>query len=139
MTLLDDQNDYSVYIIKITPGIFGAANLSILSQSDEHEEEKNVIMIGITEPRRFVDKFFDVYVWIFGVMISTLMGCLLELETIKKLVKIPVPVLIGLGTQYICMPLLAFAFVSIFKLLPAEALALFIYGCCPGGAASNNW
>jgi dTDP-glucose 4,6-dehydratase len=24
-------------------------------------------------------------------------------------------------------------------LAPPEALALFIYGCCPGGAASNTW
>jgi len=37
------------------------------------------------------------------------------------------------------MPLLAYTFVSIFTLALPEALALFIYGCCPGGAASNTW
>ena len=37
------------------------------------------------------------------------------------------------------MPLLAYTFVSIFSLSPPEALALFIYGCCPGGSASNTW
>lgn len=37
------------------------------------------------------------------------------------------------------MPLLAFTFITIFKLNPAESLALFIYGCSPGGAGSNNW
>ena len=37
------------------------------------------------------------------------------------------------------MPLLAYAFVSLFSLSPPEALALFIYGCCPGGSASNTW
>jgi predicted Na+-dependent transporter len=26
-----------------------------------------------------------------------------------------------------------------FSLPSVDALALFIYGCCPGGSASNNW
>ena len=66
-----------------------------MSFSDGSNKQEEFYMIGITEPRRLVDKFFDVYVWIFGVLISTLMGCLLDLETIKKLVKIPIPVFIG--------------------------------------------
>jgi solute carrier family 10 (sodium/bile acid cotransporter), member 3/5 len=53
--------------------------------------------------------------------------------------KRPIPALIGLCCQYIMMPLLAYTFVSIFSLSPPEALALFIYGCCPGGSASNTW
>lgn len=28
---------------------------------------------------------------------------------------------------------------KIFSFTPVEALAIFIYGCCPGGAGSNNW
>jgi solute carrier family 10 (sodium/bile acid cotransporter), member 3/5 len=34
---------------------------------------------------------------------------------------------------------LAYTFINLFQLPPVESLALFLYGCSPGGAASNNW
>jgi predicted Na+-dependent transporter len=30
-------------------------------------------------------------------------------------------------------------FVNLFEFGSVEALAIFLYGCCPGGSASNNW
>lgn len=127
--LLPDEfkANYSLYIIKIIPGHFGAANIIF---SAENKQVKHLVVI--TEPRRIIDLIFDVYVWVFQVVVSILMGCLLDWEILLKILKIPYPVLIGLCSQFILMPLLAFSFVNLFHLLPAEALALFIYGCCPG-------
>ena len=34
---------------------------------------------------------------------------------------------------------LSFVFIKVFSLPPIEALALFLYGCSPGGSGSNNW
>jgi predicted Na+-dependent transporter len=70
---------------------------------------------------------------------SLLMGLLIDLSTVFKIIKIPIPVAIGLVCQYVCMPLLAFAFIKIFSIKGVNALAVFIYGCCPGGSSSNNW
>ena len=39
------------------------------------------------------------------ILISLLMGLLLDIETLLKIIKMPIPVAIGLACQYICMPL----------------------------------
>jgi predicted Na+-dependent transporter len=38
-------------------------------------------------------------------LISFMMGLLLDIETLLKILKMPVPIFIGLGCQYIIMPL----------------------------------
>ena len=47
--------------------------------------------------------------------------------------------MIGLICQYGGMPCLAYLCAKLFSLPPVEALAIFVYGCCPGGSSSNNW
>ena len=46
--------------------------------------------------------------------------------------------MIGLTCQYGGMPCLAYLCAKLFSLPPVEALAIFVYGCCPGGSSSNN-
>ena len=96
--------DYSLYVIKIIPGHFGAANIIF---SKENKQVKHLVVI--TEPRRIIDLIFDVYIWVFQVVVSILMGCLLDWEILLNILKIPYPVLIGLCSQFILMPLLAFS------------------------------
>ena len=38
-------------------------------------------------------------------VISFMMGLLLDIDTLLKILKMPVPVFIGLGCQYVIMPL----------------------------------
>lgn len=95
--------------------------------------------IIISSPQRILDKIHMIYVIIFQTIVSVFMGLLLDVKAIVKIIKMPIPVVIGFVSQYIFMPLLAFSCVKIFSLPSVDALALFIYGCCPGGSASNNW
>jgi hypothetical protein len=79
--LTSDTEEYSIYIIKLDPISFGPANLTFLN-----EENKVFHFVSITEPRRWIDILFDVYVWTFQICISIIMGCLLDWEILKQLV-----------------------------------------------------
>uniref|UniRef100_A0A914PWL4 Uncharacterized protein n=1 Tax=Panagrolaimus davidi TaxID=227884 RepID=A0A914PWL4_9BILA len=66
----------------------------------------------------------------------------LKLPYIWETIKSPISPLIGCFSQFILMPLLAYA-ISITILLPlglnSFALGLFVTGCSPSGGASNFW
>ena len=76
-----NSEEYSIYIIKLEPISFGPANLTFFN-----EENKIFHFVSITEPRRWIDILFDVYVWTFQICISIIMGCLLDWEILKQLV-----------------------------------------------------
>jgi hypothetical protein len=79
--LTSNTEEYSIYIIKLDPISFGPANLTFFN-----EENKIFHFVSITEPRRWIDILFDVYVWTFQICISIIMGCLLDWEILKQLV-----------------------------------------------------
>lgn len=108
---------------------------------DSFEFKTNYLFhtIIVTTPERLVDKIQLVYVVFFSCVMSIIMGILLDTDSLIKIIKMPIAVIIGFLSQYVLMPLLSYAFIKIFNLPPIESLALFIYGCSPGGSASNNW
>jgi hypothetical protein len=68
------------------------------------------------------------------------MGCALDLHAVKASCARPIGPLIGLGSQYIFMPLLAFAIgMLVFPDVPYLRFGLFVFGCSPGGSGSNMW
>ncbi|CAJ0575125.1 unnamed protein product, partial [Mesorhabditis spiculigera] len=73
---------------------------------------------------------------------NVLMGCELDMNVVKEVLKRPVGPSIGFFTQFLVMPLLAYAIAhTVFtpKGLHSFALGLFVTGCSPGGGASNFW
>ncbi|WP_161957636.1 bile acid:sodium symporter family protein [Mariprofundus sp. EBB-1] len=70
-------------------------------------------------------------------LIMLLMGLTLRLEDIRKLRHAGRPLLIGVGLQFLVMPLSAWAIAYLFSLPPMLALGLILVGCAPGGTASN--
>lgn len=127
--LSDSQKYYSKFIIKLNPGIVGIDYL-IFHPNEMSRKVQHLVIIS--EPRRLIDILFDYYIRLFQILISFLMGILLDSTALFKLVKMPVPVLIGFFSQYGIMPLVAFAFVKIVGVSNIEGLAIFIYGCSPG-------
>ncbi len=131
------KNTANVYLIHIDALLIGKASVELSCVSSNcSTDSRNVI---IKAPERLIDKFLQVYIVCFSMSVSLLMGIMLDLQVIKRIIKIPIPVLIGFCSQYIFMPLLSYCFIILFKLNPAEGLALFFYGCSPGGTVSNNW
>ncbi|XP_068121361.1 ileal sodium/bile acid cotransporter-like [Hyperolius riggenbachi] len=65
------------------------------------------------------------------------MGCTMKLIKIWAHVKRPWGIAVGFLCQFGIMPLSAFVLSLAFDILPLQAIAVVIMGCCPGGNASN--
>ena len=65
------------------------------------------------------------------------MGMTLKLDDFKLILKYPKGVIIGVVSQFVIMPLLAFSLAKIFNLPPEIAVGVILVGCCPGGTSSN--
>lgn len=85
----------------------------------------------------------DYFTWIGGYITLLLgivmfgMGMTLKLDDFKLILQYPKGVIIGVISQFVVMPLLAFALAKIFNLPPEIAVGVILVGCCPGGTASN--
>ena len=77
---------------------------------DQIEYPKYVHTIVIARPERFIDHILLGYVVFFSVVMSIIMGILLDIKTLLKIIQMPIPVLIGFCSQYLCMPLVGFNF-----------------------------
>ena len=65
------------------------------------------------------------------------MGMTLIVEDFKRITKSPIEVLIGLASQIIVLPIIAFLISILLGLSPTQSVGLILLACCPGGATSN--
>lgn len=65
------------------------------------------------------------------------MGMTLSLNDWKLIVKQPKGVLIGVLSQFLTMPLLAYGLAKGLNLSPEAAIGVILVGACPSGTASN--
>ncbi|XP_061485366.1 ileal sodium/bile acid cotransporter [Rhineura floridana] len=65
------------------------------------------------------------------------MGCNVELNKFLGHIKRPWGIMVGFLCQFGIMPLTGFVLSLAFNVLPIQAVAVIIMGCCPGGTASN--
>ncbi len=65
------------------------------------------------------------------------MGTTLSIRDFRMVLKMPLPVFIGMILQYSVMPLTGFLLAHLFSLSPEIAAGVILVGCCPGGVASN--
>lgn len=65
------------------------------------------------------------------------MGLTLTIDDFKRVFLAPKVVFIGAITQYVIMPLTAYALAKLFNLPPEVAAGVILVGCVPGGTASN--
>ncbi|MGD8712387.1 MAG: bile acid:sodium symporter family protein [Thiohalophilus sp.] len=80
--------------------------------------------------------FKPVFIWLFAATMLAV-GLVLDRSELSSTLRHPVPIAQGVMTQFLLMPLLAFALVSLVKLPPALALGFIIVGAAPGAMASN--
>ncbi|XP_019646550.1 PREDICTED: ileal sodium/bile acid cotransporter-like [Branchiostoma belcheri] len=79
----------------------------------------------------------DVVVTITVCLILVAMGCTLDLQAMLKYIKRPYGIAVGVMSQFVIMPLVAFLLCLAFQLEPARALSVLVVGTCPGGHMSN--
>lgn len=65
------------------------------------------------------------------------MGATLRIQDFKTVMRLPGAVALGLGAQYLIMPLLGWSIARGFDLPAGFAAGLILVACCPGGTASN--
>jgi BASS family bile acid:Na+ symporter len=65
------------------------------------------------------------------------MGLTLTIADFKRIFEIPKPILAGLFTQLIMLPVVAFVLVHFWTLKPEFAVGIILLAACPGGATSN--
>ena len=65
------------------------------------------------------------------------MGSQMSLNAFTGVIKMPKGVIIGVGSHYIIMPLVAFFISRIFNFPPEIAAGIILIGCVPSGLASN--
>lgn len=65
------------------------------------------------------------------------MGSQMSLDDFTGVIKMPKGVIIGVGSHYIIMPLVAFFISRIFSFPPEIAAGIILIGCVPSGLASN--
>jgi hypothetical protein len=105
----DLKDEYTVYKMKYVPVLVGVAELMINIESESDQETPSLFnyTIVVVQPKRVIDLIFDIWVWSFGILISCLMGILLDRTALKEIVKKPIPVVIGFVCQYCFMPLVS--------------------------------
>ncbi len=74
--------------------------------------------------------------WLLGIVMLG-MGMTLTLGDFREIIHHPLAVIIGVVSQFVIMPLIAYALAKLFALPPAIAVGVILVGACPGGTASN--
>ena len=70
-----------------------------------------------------------------GIMLG--MGLTLKASDFIQVMQHPKWVLIGIGLQFVVMPILGWGLAQLFQLPPLFAVGMILVSCCPGGTASN--
>jgi BASS family bile acid:Na+ symporter len=70
-------------------------------------------------------------------LIMLAMGLTLTFEDYRRLAQLPRALIIGVGLQFLVMPLTGFAITTGMGLEQGLAVGLILVACCPGGTASN--
>ena len=75
-----------------------------------------------------------VYELLFLFMLMLGLGVTVKLDHFREHLRRPRGILIGLLSQFVVMPPLAYCLSAVLKLRPIHRVALVLTGCCPGGA-----
>merc|ERR1712079_259277 len=106
----------------------------------QHGSESLQITVTRSKAKKTASKIFGYSVAALISFAYINMGCALDLEVMKKVLRRPIGPLIGFVSQFLFMPICSFVLGYVFPWSnPAMKLGLFVTGCSPGGGASNIW
>lgn len=147
--------------LRIRAHFLGYSHVRLEKQSSGGNiKSSNELMVRVTRDKDLISKIFVASVIVIVCLTYINMGSALDLDVVLEVIKRPVAPAIGIFCQYVVMPLVSFTFLftsesshlfvfchfqlsfGIGYLLLDKAylrLGLFIFGCSPGGGASNMW
>merc|ERR1712165_135322 len=134
--------------VNVTGTFLGFTNLRAeVRETDEgnknyvhHGSDRLDVVVTRSKAKKTASKIFGYSVAALISFAYINMGCALDLEVMKKVLKRPIGPLIGFISQFLFMPICSFILSYIFPFSnTAMKLGLFVTGCSPGGGASNIW
>ncbi len=93
-------------------------------------------VLALIEPELFT-WFSGLYITLGLGVIMLGMGLTLTIEDFKNILRYPTWVALGVGLQFLLMPLFGWMIATVFQLPAFLAAGLILVACCPGGTASN--
>ena len=95
--------------------------------------------VGPTKPQWWstLDAAFRAMMPVILALLMFAMGCDITVGEIWKVLKRPIPVIIGAACQFVFLPLVTFGLAHAFQMSDLKSLGLIIWACCPGGTTSN--
>ncbi|CAM4821442.1 unnamed protein product [Rotaria magnacalcarata] len=97
------------------------------------------IDLAVKRKTTVIDTIFTIVIIILVCIGTFLIGCRLVPQNLYANIRKPVPIIIGLFSQFLCLPLLAYGLAKLAKLDSSAAIGLLSTGTAPGGGASNMY
>merc|ERR1712183_14127 len=147
LDITDAGRDWTL-TVNVTGTFLGFTNLRAeVVETDEsdktyvhHGSDRLEVVVTRSKAKKTASKIFGYSVAALISFAYINMGCALDLEVMKKVLKRPIGPLIGFISQFLFMPICSFILAYIFPFSnTAMKLGLFVTGCSPGGGASNIW
>ena len=105
-----------------------------------HAEEDLRVTVTRSKSKKTASKIFGYSVAVLISLAYINMGCALDTDVLKEVLRRPVGPAIGFVSQFIFMPICSFILGYVFPFSsPEMRLGLFVTGTSPGGGASNIW
>ncbi|KAL3185208.1 hypothetical protein MRX96_031082 [Rhipicephalus microplus] len=114
----------------------GHAKVRVVANGTESNE---FLPVSVVRKQSRLSLIFTVSVAVLVSLNYINMGCALDMEVVKDVLRRPIGPVVGFFSQYLAMPLVAFGMAQWLFEEAYLQLGLFTFGCSPGGGASNMW
>ncbi|KAL6735895.1 hypothetical protein Aduo_006295 [Ancylostoma duodenale] len=139
VVLLPDENYTSTFRVEVEASFLGITQLNVTIGDEEIQPYQLRIVRSNRDQKATLA--FSIFIAIFVLIITFMMGTQLEPRRIIGIVRKPIGPTVGFFCQFGLMPTLGFLLAEYG--LPADAvslkLALFAVSTCPGGGKSSFW
>lgn len=103
------------------------------------KEKSQSLPVAVVRREKAISKAFTISVAILVSLNYINMGCALDMSVVFTVLRKPIAPAIGFVSQYAIMPLVSYCLARLLFDDVVLQLGLFMFGCSPGGGASNTW
>ena len=135
-----DSNRNANFSITLSAHKIGRTSLIWRVYNAEKVIENGTFNISVIHSSHNRQIIFTIIAFVFIIINTIINGCFVDLNTLKKLYNEPIALTIGLGGQFLFMPICSFLLG--WMLFPTNypiRMALFVITCSPSGCGSNFW
>jgi hypothetical protein len=99
----DLKSAFGIFLVKIVPNLVGRANVTLIDNSTR--QNISSFRVTVQNPRRFIDKVYNFWLWFNVGFVSLLMGILFNKEIFIKMSVVPKEIGLSFCLTYFLMPM----------------------------------